>query len=545
MDDAVRPEANAPAPQPVPRGEARRPIVWTIAGTDSGGGAGVQADTRMFDAFGVHGACAVAAITAQHSRAVHRAEPVDHAMLDAQIAALAQDMPPAAIKTGMLGSVENLRVVAAWVRKLRAQRPAAPVALVVDPVLRATTGASFADEALCRAYREELLPLASLASPNLGEAIALAGHGVRREPTALATAWRGFGANAVVVTGGDVDSADLARAAWAQDYLDSDRVRGWFGITRVGTPHHHGTGCVFSAAAAAAFAHGFVAADAVVLAKMATTEALRHAYAAGGGAGPVAPRAGFARFIANLPRLAAAPGAFSSHAFRSLQGHPLGLYPIVDSAVWVQRVLTAGARIVQLRIKDASPGVLAREIRESVAHAKAAGALLFVNDHWELALEFGAPGVHLGQEDLADAGDSGIAAMRDAGMHLGVSTHCYWEVCRARAVQASYVACGPIHETRLKAMPWRPQGMGNLAYWARLLSGTPVVAIGGMDVPRAREAMRNGAAGVAVVSAITGGPAPETAIGSLQEAVAEGTREMRYLRLAGEVPAWARPTLSD
>jgi hydroxymethylpyrimidine kinase/phosphomethylpyrimidine kinase/thiamine-phosphate diphosphorylase len=91
---------------------ARRPIVWTIAGTDSGGGAGIQADTRMLDAFGTHAACAVAAITAQHSRAVERVEPVSPEVLDAQLAALARDMPPVAIKTGLLASVENLRVVA-------------------------------------------------------------------------------------------------------------------------------------------------------------------------------------------------------------------------------------------------------------------------------------------------------------------------------------------------------------------------------------------------------------------------------------------------
>jgi hydroxymethylpyrimidine kinase/phosphomethylpyrimidine kinase/thiamine-phosphate diphosphorylase len=537
----------APAPSPAagaaPRAEVRRPVVWTIAGTDSGGGAGVQADTRMFDAFGVHGACAVAAITAQHSRAVERVEPVAPAVLEAQLATLAQDMPPAAIKTGLLGSVENLRVVADWVRRLRAQRPAAPVALIVDPVLGATTGASFADEALRRAYREELLPLASLATPNTGEAALLAGPLVRREPVALAAAWRRFGSRAVVVTGGDVDASELARAAWAQDYVDSDRVRGWFGLTRVGTPHNHGTGCVFSAAAAAAFAHGFVAADAVVLAKMATAEALRHAYAAGDGAGPVAPRAGFARFIANLPRMASAPGAFASHAFKPLRAQPLGLYPIVDSAEWVQRVLKAGARIVQLRMKFDAPDVLVREIRESIVLAREAGALLVVNDHWQLALELRAPAVHLGQEDLDEAGDHGLAALREAGLHLGVSTHSYWEVCRARAVQASYVACGPIHETRLKAMPWKPQGMGNVAYWSRLLSGTPVVAIGGMDAPAAREAMRAGAAAVAVVSAITRASEPEAAIEALQDAVADGTREMRYLRLAGEVPAWARPTL--
>src|SRR5262249_19985203 len=154
---------------------------------------------------------------------------------------------------------------------------------------------------------------------NVSEAVALAGRDVRREPVALAAAWRGFGARAVVVTGGDVDASELARAAWAQDFLDSDHVRGWFGLTRMGTAHSHGRACVFSAAAAAALAHGFVAPDAVVLAKMATAEALRHAYAAGDGAGPVAPRAGFARFIANLPRLAPVPGAYAARAFKPLR----------------------------------------------------------------------------------------------------------------------------------------------------------------------------------------------------------------------------------
>ena len=113
----------------------RRPVVWTISGTDSGGGAGIHADTRAFDAFGVHGACAVAAVTAQHSTVVTHIEPVAPAVLDAQLAALADDMPPDAIKTGLLGSLENLRVVVAWVRRLRERFPERAFPVVVDPPL--------------------------------------------------------------------------------------------------------------------------------------------------------------------------------------------------------------------------------------------------------------------------------------------------------------------------------------------------------------------------------------------------------------------------
>ncbi|HEY9026816.1 MAG TPA: hydroxymethylpyrimidine/phosphomethylpyrimidine kinase, partial [Burkholderiaceae bacterium] len=152
---------------------ARRPVVWAISGTDSGGGAGLHADIRAFDAFGVHGASAVAAVTAQHSTAVTHIEPVRPAVLHAQLAALADDMPPDAIKTGLLGSLDNLRVVADWVRRLRARSPGRAIPLVVDPVFGATTGAAFVDDALRAAYRDELLPLATLATPNVAEARAL------------------------------------------------------------------------------------------------------------------------------------------------------------------------------------------------------------------------------------------------------------------------------------------------------------------------------------------------------------------------------------
>ncbi|HNL41437.1 MAG TPA: bifunctional hydroxymethylpyrimidine kinase/phosphomethylpyrimidine kinase, partial [Ottowia sp.] len=149
-----------------------QPIVWSVAGNDSGGGAGLAADLRAAAAFGVHLCPVVAAITAQHSQAVTRVEPVAADLLDAQLAALAADLPPAAIKTGLLGSADNVAVLARWVDRLR-QR--APLALVVDPVLRASSGAAFADEAVLRAYRELLLPRATLVTPNEHEARRLLG----------------------------------------------------------------------------------------------------------------------------------------------------------------------------------------------------------------------------------------------------------------------------------------------------------------------------------------------------------------------------------
>ena len=490
------------------------PIVWSISGSDSGAGAGIQADLLAFNAFPVHGCTAVAALTAQNSQSVQHIEAVSAVMLNEQMAALASDMPPAAIKIGMLGSAENLRVVVRWVDRLRTEYPDLP--LVVDPVFRATSGAGFVDAELLQAYRSELIPRATLITPNRAEAAQLLNRTVdkgRECVEAAAHALLSMGCRAAVITGGD-DGLDTS-----DDFALTPHASGWLTLPWVHSLNHHGTGCVFASSAAAAMARGFVPIEAVILAKMATTHALRHGHAAGQGAGPVRPREDFAQHIANLPWFSL-EGSNRSLGQQALDVAPLidtnlGLYAVVDSANWVQKVLDAGVRTVQLRIKDPHQATLRDEIARSVATARRVGAQLFINDHWQLAIEANAYGVHLGQEDLADADLAAIAA---SGLRLGISTHAYWEVCRAWALRPSYIACGPIHATQAKAMPWLPQGNDNLAYWCSLLP-LPVVAIAGMNVDRAREAANRGAAGVAVISAITAADSPEAMIDAMMHAV--------------------------
>ncbi len=292
---------------------------------------------------------------------------------------------------------------------------------------------------------------------------------------------------------------------------------------------------VFTDAARQALARGFVAMEALVLAFMARADALRQ-HSAGG---PLQSRPDFAHNSANLPFFSL-PQAIKVSGFAALSNADLGLYAVVENADWVARVVTAGVRTVQLRIKDAEGAehrVMVREqIRQSIRAATAAGAQLFINDHWQLAIEEGAYGVHLGQEDLHIAD---LAAIRHAGLRLGISTHAYWEVCRAWALQPSYIACGPIHPTKAKAMPWIPQGNANLAYWCKLLP-LPVVGIAGMDVPRTEEAARCGAAGIAVISAITAAASPEEAVRELQQAVQGGRRQP-----ATVPPTLPKPTLAQ
>ncbi|MEO6291324.1 MAG: bifunctional hydroxymethylpyrimidine kinase/phosphomethylpyrimidine kinase [Burkholderiaceae bacterium] len=500
----------------------RPPVVWSVAGSDSGAGAGLQADLRAFEAMDVHGCTVVAAITAQNSMGVQLIVPVDAAVFEAQLAALADDMPPAVIKVGMIGSVENLRVLVRWIDRLRLKtalnQPS--LAIVVDPVLGATTGASFAQADLIQAYRDELLPRADVITPNRAEAGLLLNQAPLMDAFAIeqaAQSLQAFGCKTVIITGGDAQGLN------SEDYALSPHAQGWLRLPRVTAAHHHGTGCVFASSVAAAMARGFVSMEALVLAKMATTHALRHAYPAGQGAGPVRPRPDFAQHIENLPTFSLSRDAAQTQSLRfaPLSDANLGLYAVVDSADWVQRVLAAGVATVQLRIKASKLVDIRREVQLAIRYAKAANAQLFINDHWQLAIEEGAYGVHLGQEDL-DVAD--LDAIAQAGLRLGISTHSYWEVCRAWQLRPSYVACGPIYATQSKDMPWLPQGNHNLAYWCALLP-LPVVAIGGIKLAQATACSQDGAAGVAVISAIDKAASPELAIAHLQRAVLLGTQQ--------------------
>jgi len=366
-------------------------------------------------------------------------------------------------------------------------------------------------EQMKQTCHEQRLPRPALLCVNRGEAAALLGMApltTRNAVEQAAKMLRTWACQAVVMTGSD-----------DADYADTPQASGWLGLPGLAAQPVADTGvdAVFAANAATALARGFVAMEAIILAKMATADALRHRNAAG----VLQPRADFARHISNLPHFSL-PQPTSVKGFSALSDANLGLYAVVDSAQWVERVVAAGVRTVQLRIKNAEQTgrreFIRQQVRQAIAAARAAGAQLFINDHWQLAIEEGAYGVHLGQEDLHIAD---LAAIRQAGLRLGISTHAYWEVCRAWALQPSYIACGPIHPTQAKAMPWIAQGNDNLAYW-RLLLPLPVVGIGGMDALRTEQAAQCGVAGVAVISAITAAASPEAAIAQLQEALRRG-----------------------
>jgi thiamine-phosphate pyrophosphorylase len=184
-------------------------------------------------------------------------------------------------------------------------------------------------------------------------------------------------------------------------------------------------------------------------------------------------------------------------------------YPVLPDADWLARLLPLGVRLVQLRIKDRAEPELRAEIRRARDLCARHGARLVVNDHWRLAIEEGCGLVHLGQEDL-DGAD--LAAIRRAGLRLGISTHDHAELDRALACGPDYVALGPIYPTILKPMRWPAQGLGRLAEWRRLVGGLPLVAIGGLTVERAPGAFAAGADAVAAVTDITLHTDPEARV---------------------------------
>lgn len=190
----------------------------------------------------------------------------------------------------------------------------------------------------------------------------------------------------------------------------------------------------------------------------------------------------------------------SSNAAFAPTEKKLGLYPVVDSIEWIERLLKTGVTTLQLRIKDKQPKDVEKEIIEAIKLGKQYHARLFINDYWQLAINHQAYGVHLGQEDL-DVADLG--AIKQAGLRLGISTHDEAELQRAKMLRPSYIALGHIFPTTTKDMPSKPQGLKALKHQVEQTPDFPTVAIGGISLERVSDVVATGVGSVALVSAIT------------------------------------------
>ncbi|MGO3424348.1 MAG: thiamine phosphate synthase [Pseudoalteromonas distincta] len=504
-------------------------VVWTIAGSDSGGGAGIQADIKAMQSFGVHGCTAITALTAQNSLGVEAINAVSTDIIESQLLALEKDMKAKVIKIGMLANVKQIQLISEHISHYKAKWPVPPV-IVYDPVAIASSGDLLTEEDTVSAIKECLLPLVDVITPNTHETqlltgVYLIGPAAIKEAANKLLSW---GAKAVVIKGGHWDYP----SGYCIDYcIDSNTQNGeeyWLGNQKIQTPHNHGTGCSMASVIAACLAKDYPLKDAFILAKAYINQGLKQSVRYGEGIGPVA-QTSFPTNLADYPQVIE-PGSwlgdeldfdvpldFNMAAdFAPCESKSLGLYAVVDSTDWLEKCLQQGIKTAQLRVKNKTQDELDALIKQAVELGKQYNAQVFINDYWQLAIKRGAYGVHLGQEDLEIAN---LAAIKDAGLRLGLSTHGFYEMLRAHNYRPSYMAFGAIYPTTTKDMTGQIQGLEKLIKFVPLMQSYPTVAIGGIDLSRAEQVAKTGVGSVAVVRAITEADNYVEAISALQVAI--------------------------
>lgn len=463
-----------------------QPVVWTIAGSDACGGAGMQADLRTLHNFAVHGCSVITAVTAQNPNQFGGTVIMPVSALEAQSNLLPQ---PSAIKIGMVADVTILQ----WLTSLLANIKSF---VVFDPVLISSSGAKLyqGDVDIYLQQLKILLPNIDLITPNKYEAEMILQRSINdyADVEQAASDLLKIGAKQVLLKGGHFHEQ------LSQDYWTNGDESCWLASTRYLNRQCHGTGCVTSAAIAAAYAQGYSIKDALVLAKMYVNRGIRLAEE-NAEASYFQHQLGLPDEEIDLPFVSQQPLTTSPPVFDRKDQFNMGLYPVVDSVEWLKKLLPLGIKHIQLRIKNNADIELEQKIQTAIALARQYDAKLYINDYWSLAIKHGAYGVHLGQEDLMNAD---INALQEAGLRLGISTHCYYEVARAHTFAPSYMACGPVYHTNSKAMAFAPQGAYALKQWRKLLS-CPLVAIGGINQNNIDTVAAENMNGIAMISAIT------------------------------------------
>jgi hydroxymethylpyrimidine kinase/phosphomethylpyrimidine kinase/thiamine-phosphate diphosphorylase len=513
----------------------KKPIIWTISGSDCSGGAGIAADIKTGHALGVEVCHLITANTVQNSTQLISINPVPIKLLLQQVDALAEDKKPNVIKIGLIANIEQVHWLATILIKLKQKNSL--LITVYDPVGQASVGGNF--NTLLLTHLTPLLKQIDIITPNLTEAKMLAATVGSSYYLAKAIAQK-FAINAVIVKGGHseknntgvdvcIDVCVYQLNTIKQDNQEKTRqnVSYQLSSSRITSHYNHGGGCTFASAIAAFLAQEYLLRDAFTLSKafinqgLAVSEQLStlngHQYY---GAFQQLSWPNKAQYFPQINDDLILKNQNLPH-FKSLtlKGDKLGLYPVIDSLYWLKRLLPLGLKIIQLRIKNLPQNELEQVIIDAIALAKNANTRLFINDYWQLAIKHGAYGVHIGQEDLANAD---LIQIQHAGLRLGISTHGCYEFLLAQQLQPSYLAIGAIFPTKTKDMTGQIQGIENLKQLLALRSKTspiPIVAIGGINVERAHQVLATTVDSIAVVTAITEANNPEQAVLALTDLV--------------------------
>jgi hydroxymethylpyrimidine kinase/phosphomethylpyrimidine kinase/thiamine-phosphate diphosphorylase len=472
----------------------KKPVVWSIAGVDPTGLAGSHVDLDTFKHFDVEACAIIAAVTAQNISGVTAIESISADHVSAQCNTLQQEFKPESIKIGMLGPIKTHEKILQFLTNYSGF-------VVLDPILHSSTGNSliFTNEKQHINSLIRLFPHVDVVTPNRIEAEKIVNRTLKSyaDIQEAARAILALGAKSVLLKGGHVTDT-----LFSQDYWTNGQESFWLANQRLPNKNYRGTGCTLSSAIAACLALGYTIKDAIVIAKMYVNRGIRNSIDIAKHTAKLV-HSGWPETQLDLPYLASSPLLCLPSPFKTC---PIGLYPVVDSSHWLEKLLPLGVKCIQLRIKNLHGYPLEEEIKRSIFIAKKYNAILFINDYWELAIRFGAEGVHLGQEDIHEAD---INKIHQSGLHLGISTHCYYEVAAAHALNPSYIACGPIYPTTSKIMSFNPQGIEQLQRWRTTLH-YPLVAIGGINLERLPNVLGAGVEGISVISAITKANDPST-----------------------------------
>lgn len=496
-------------------------ILWSIAGSDNSAGAGIQADLKTIQSFStpeqpLHLCTLVTAITAQHSSGVDACMAVSVDLLQQQAMTLLKDAKPSVIKIGLLVNSAQVLWLTDLVQQLRHQQP--DLLVIYDPVAISSSGSTMAEPDLYQAVVQHLLPNIDLLTPNLPELDALTQSSDTEQAVKLLFK---AGVKAVLVKGGHQE----ATVCTDQLFISADfRYRGYPAYTHqinLSSPRqqhafNHGTGCCFSSALAATLALGCALEDAFVLAKTYINQGLSQPVAITECSGTLG-HWGFPAKPEYLPELLTDDLPPSAQAFAPLKA-ALGLYVIVPSVTELQRALAAGVKTLQLRIKNTDQALLRQEIQQAIQLCQHPDIQLFINDHWQLALELGAYGVHLGQEDINSAN---LAALQQAGLRLGVSNHGFYKLLRAQQLKPSYLAIGAVFATQTKEMGGKLQGLQKLYRYPALFPKIPLLAIGGINTINAKAVLACGIKHLAVVQGFAQATDPKLWVQQMQQLIME------------------------
>lgn len=479
-----------------------RPTIWTIAGSDCSGGAGIQADIKTAQALNCEVCSFITANTVQNSNSVLSINPVAIEVLEQQFQALLTDKPPVAVKIGLV--VNNAQII--WlintIQIIKQQYPHCH--FVYDPVLKATAGNDLTNEAIYSSLLQQLIQTVDVITPNIVEAQTLANN-PSKSAKDLALCLKEIGVKHTLITGGhNICNDDSANEM--VDLLMAPDINYELISTRLGNTNNHGSGCTQATALTCFMAHGYLVRDAFMQSKAFINKAfalsqLPAEIKANNGA-LIQPQWPVEKQF--YPKVSLVDFDAPESAFASCGTTKLRLYPVIDSIEWLEKLLPFNLDVIQLRLKNKT----AQELDELIAKAREVAShyntRLFINDYWQLAIKHGAYGVHLGQEDLVNAD---LKAIQAAGLRLGLSTHGCYEFRLAEQLQPSYLAIGAIFETQTKDMTGQIQGVNNLAnILAVQKSKLPVVAIGGITLDNVNDVLSTGVQSIAVVTAITKQP---------------------------------------